>query len=137
MDLSRRRAPMDLWWDTPRFESLFRSMQLEASSFGAMNSYVTKEGSAVIHIDLPGVKKDDVQIIHENGTVNIKAKRQTKFTSEEVDEESFSEIQRSFTVPERAFDVSKATASMNDGVLKICVPRLPESEMQQQSISIQ
>eukprot|EP00184_Porphyridium_aerugineum_P003664 CAMPEP_0184695396 /NCGR_PEP_ID=MMETSP0313-20130426/3032_1 /TAXON_ID=2792 /ORGANISM="Porphyridium aerugineum, Strain SAG 1380-2" /LENGTH=138 /DNA_ID=CAMNT_0027153833 /DNA_START=232 /DNA_END=648 /DNA_ORIENTATION=- len=138
MALSRRYPmPTDLWYEIPRFESLFRPMELENSAFGAMNSYTTKDGTAVVHMDLPGVKKEDVVISHEHGMVNIKAKRQTKFEDEKVTEESYSEITRSFMIPDKVYDVEKADATLVDGVLKIAIPKLPENKQAKKSIAIQ
>eukprot|EP00184_Porphyridium_aerugineum_P007932 CAMPEP_0184692014 /NCGR_PEP_ID=MMETSP0313-20130426/666_1 /TAXON_ID=2792 /ORGANISM="Porphyridium aerugineum, Strain SAG 1380-2" /LENGTH=138 /DNA_ID=CAMNT_0027149809 /DNA_START=77 /DNA_END=493 /DNA_ORIENTATION=+ len=138
MALSRRMlTPTDLWWDAPRLKSLFHPMELEVSPFGAMNSYETKDGTAVVHIDLPGVKKEDVEISHEHGTVTIKAKRQTKFGDDDTTEESYSEITRSFTIPDKVFNVEQAEAVLTDGVLKISIPKLPEDKAPKTNISVQ
>mmetsp|Transcript_5173 Transcript_5173/g.9399 ORF Transcript_5173/g.9399 Transcript_5173/m.9399 type:complete len:140 (-) Transcript_5173:125-544(-) len=139
MAVSRRYAvPMDLWFDTPRLESLFRPVELETSSFGAINSYVTKDGTAVVHIDLPGVKKEDVTISHENGMVTIKAKRQINYKDDVTfKQESFAEVSRSFTIAEKVYDVDKSDASLQDGVLKISIPKKEQSKPAKTSIAIQ
>ncbi len=82
----------------------------------------------LIKAELPEVKKEDVKVTVENGTLAITGER--KFEKEEKSkkyhriERSYGSFVRSFSVPDDADD-SKVNAEFKDGVLKV---RLVKSE---------
>lgn len=82
----------------------------------------------LIKAELPEVKKEDVKVTVENGTLTITGER--KFEKEEKNkkyhrvERSYGSFVRSFAVPDDADD-SKVNAEFKDGVLKV---RLVKSE---------
>ena len=89
----------------------------------------TREGESAYHIefDLPGVKKEDINIQVEDGTLTVSGERKLK---EEIQEEnyykvesSFGSFSRSFSLPEEA-DVENISAQNEDGVLEVVVPKL-------------
>lgn len=89
----------------------------------------TREGSEAYHIDvdLPGVKKEDININVENNTLSISGKRETKSEVKEQDyykvESSYGKFQRSFTLPE-GVDIENIRAATEDGVLEVIIPKL-------------
>lgn len=88
----------------------------------------------VIKAELPEVRKEDVKLTVENGTLNISGER----TFEKEDkglryhrvERSYGSFVRSFVLPDDA-DASKVTAEFKDGVLRVRVQKhekaLPKS----------
>jgi HSP20 family protein len=74
------------------------------------NYYVTAE--------LPGVRKQDVQIELENAVLSITAERKTK----QGDQESIWKVSRSVTVGEH-IDAGKVKAALKDGILTVTLPR--------------
>ena len=89
----------------------------------------TREGEFAYHIevDLPGVKKEDINIEIEDGGLRISGERKSK---EEVKEEnyykvesSFGSFSRSFQIP-KEIDVEKIHAESTDGVLEVILPKL-------------
>lgn len=88
----------------------------------------------VIKAELPEVRKDDVKLTVENGTLNISGER----TFEKEDkglryhrvERSYGSFVRSFVLPDDA-DASKIAAEFKDGVLRVRVQKhekaLPKS----------
>ena len=89
----------------------------------------TREGKEAYHIDidLPGIKKEDVDINIDKNLLTISGKRETK---EEVKEEDYYKIEsnygsfsRSFTLPEKV-DVENIRAASDNGVLEIIIPKL-------------
>ncbi len=88
----------------------------------------TREASDAyyIEIDLPGVKKEDVDVSVDKNVLTISGKRES---SEEVKEDDYYRVEsaygkfsRSFTLPENV-DVEKIQASSEDGVLEIAIPK--------------
>ncbi len=82
-----------------------------------------------IEVDLPGVKKEDIDITTEDNVLTISGERKVR---EEVKEEeyykvesSYGKFNRSFTLPEDA-DVEKIEAHAEDGVLEIKIPKKAE-----------
>ena len=82
----------------------------------------------LIKAELPEVKKEDVKVTVENGTLTIAGER--KFEKDEKNkkhhrvERSYGSFVRSFSVPDDADD-SKVNAEFKDGLLKV---RLMKSE---------
>ncbi|OHE05920.1 MAG: heat-shock protein Hsp20 [Sulfurimonas sp. RIFOXYD12_FULL_33_39] len=89
----------------------------------------TREGKDAYHVDvdLPGVKKEDINISVENNTLTVSGKRETKKEVKEEDyyrvESSYGKFQRSFTLPEN-IDTENIRAASQDGVLEVVIPKL-------------
>lgn len=93
----------------------------------------TSEGEYAFHIDadLPGVKKEDINIDIHDGILTISGERNHKEEIKEEDfykmETSFGKFSRSFTLP-KDVDAENITASTNNGVLEVTVPKLEKSK---------
>ena len=85
------------------------------------------ESSYELDIDLPGFKKDEVNVELKNGYLTIQAAK--GLDKEEQDKKgSYVRCERSYGSYERAFDVSgidtdKIGAQYADGVLKLTMPK--------------
>ena len=81
----------------------------------------------MLEADLPGFKKEDIDVNLENNYLTIKAER--KVENEEKDKKGrYIRCERSYGSFVRSFDVSdvdtdKITASYEDGVLKLNMPK--------------
>ena len=81
----------------------------------------------LLEADLPGFKKEDIDVNLENNYLTIKAER--KVENEEKDKKGrYIRCERSYGSFARSFDVSdvdtdKITASYEDGVLKLNMPK--------------
>ena len=104
----------------------------ENSAFDFTPAINTREGEFAYHVelDLPGMKKEDIDIKIEDNTLVISGERKMK---EEMKEENYYKIEsafgsfsRSFTLPDKA-DVENIHASASDGVLEVVVPKLKEA----------
>ncbi|KLD98486.1 Hsp20/alpha crystallin family protein [Aliarcobacter butzleri] len=119
----------------------FNAPVASESSLGAFTPKVnTREGEFAYHIDvdLPGVKKDDIKIdVHDN-ILTIHGERNYKEETKKEDyykvETSFGKFQRQFTLPENV-DVENISASSNDGVLEVVVPKL-EKAVEKKTIEV-
>jgi len=79
-----------------------------------------------VHVDLPGIKKEDLDISFSDGHMTIKAERKEfrEMSSDRVHkvERSFGKVQRTMMIPKNA-DCDQASASLKDGVLVISFPK--------------
>jgi HSP20 family protein len=86
----------------------------------------------LIKVELPEIKKEDVKVTVENGTLTISGER--KFEKEEKDkkyhrvERAYGSFVRSFALPEGT-DGSKVSADYKDGVLKVHLPKSDTRQM--------
>lgn len=89
----------------------------------------TREGEFAYHIDvdLPGVKKENINIDIDKGKLTIAGEREHKEEIKEEDyykiESTFGKFQRMFTLPENV-DVENITATCDSGVLEVVIPKL-------------
>ena len=85
----------------------------------------------IIKADLPEVKKEDVHVMVEDGTIRITGER--KFEKEEKGrryhrlERSYGSFERSFVLPEGA-KTDKVKAEFKDGTLHVHLPKVPVSQ---------
>jgi len=85
----------------------------------------------LIKAELPEVKKEDVKVSVEEGTLAISGER--KFEKEEKGkkyhriERAYGSFMRSFTLPEGAAG-DNVSAEFKDGVLKVHLPKSPEAK---------
>jgi HSP20 family protein len=87
------------------------------------------DGSYVLKAELPGLAKDDVELLIENRTLTLRGERKME---KEVKQEDFHQIERSygrfvrsFTLP--AFvDEGKIVATFKEGILEIVLPKAEE-----------
>ncbi len=92
----------------------------------------------IIKADLPEVKKENVHVIVEDGTIRITGER--KFEKEEKSrryhriERSYGSFERSFVLPEGA-KTDKVKAEFKDGTLHVHLPKAPE--IQTKAVEIQ
>ena len=84
-----------------------------------------EDGKVRIYADLPGVKKEDLDVKVTNDAVTIEGERRHERTTEErgyyQSERSYGSFYRSIPLPE-GVEPESATAEFKDGVLQIEIP---------------
>jgi len=101
----------------------------------------TREGEYAYHIelDLPGIKKEDIEITTEDNVLTISGERKLKDEAKEEDyyrvESVYGKFSRSFTLPEK-IDVENIHAESSDGVLEVIIPKLKEEDTKPKKIEI-
>jgi len=94
----------------------------------------TREGEFAYHVevDLPGIKKEDIDIKIEENTLVISGERKVK---EEIKEENYYKIESSFGTFSRSFslpdevDLENIHAESDNGVLEITIPKLETAKV--------
>ena len=86
-----------------------------------------KNGAYTVTAELPGVKKDDIQVTIDGAQVTLAAevKREREASQDERvlhTERVFGKASRSFTLPQEV-DEAKAEAKFRDGVLELTLPK--------------
>ncbi len=91
-----------------------------------------------IHCDLPGVEKNNINVDIENRFLTISGHRTNDADCEYYYEKErvYGEFERSFELPEDCVE-SKVSATYNNGVLVVVVPRAEKSTPPVQKIQIQ
>lgn len=84
-----------------------------------------------ITVELPGVKKEDVKITVENGTLTVRGEKKSEEGGEgegfRRTERSYGTFQRSFTLP-TSVRIDKIDASYEAGILTLLIPKAEESK---------
>src|SRR5688500_11846552 len=99
----------------------------------ALDVFEDKE-NIFVRIELPGMKKEDINIsLHENTlTIAGERKNEKKYEGSQTarEERFFGRFQRSFTLP-KAVEGGKVKASYKDGVLTVTLPKAAEAKPKQ------
>lgn len=110
---------------------LFRGFPLEERYWGPAMEITEADDKYIIKAELPGMKREEIEVISIDHTLSIKGEKKDK---EEVNEDgyrysevSYGTFHRTVTLPA---DVTpgKIQASYEDGVLVINIPRTQESK---------
>ncbi|KAI3445535.1 hypothetical protein Pfo_002200 [Paulownia fortunei] len=91
-----------------------------------------------ISLDIPGMKKEDIKIeVQDNRVLSVSGERKTE---EEVKDERWHRVERTvgkfwrqFRLPANA-DMENVRACLEDGVLRITVPKLGEQEKREPKV---
>jgi len=89
------------------------------------------ENALVLTAEVPGVDEDNIEIKIEDNTLSLKGERKFEKETKEENyhriERSYGSFFRSFTIP-RQVDQEKIKAEHDYGVLRITMPKKPESK---------
>ena len=98
-----------------------------------------KNGAYLVSADLPGVRKEDIQVAIDGAQVTLSAEVKREKGVAEGErvlhiERSFGKLSRSFSLPQE-LDEAKAEAKFRDGVLELTLPK--KTAAARKSITIQ
>ena len=120
---------------------LVRPMYTEGrEQFARVKVDVTeKEGAYLVHAELPGVKKEDIQLTIDGAQVTLAAEVKREKDAKDGErilhtERSYGKVSRSFTLPQEIDDAA-AQAKFSDGVLELTLPK--KAAAQRKQITIQ
>ena len=129
MSLSKWEPFKELKEIEERFNQLFpRGSEMDSSLVDFSPSVNTREGDYAYHVevDLPGVKKKDINVEVKNGRLIIsgerKSNKEVKKDNYHRVESSYGKFERSFTLPDN-IDSENVEANSKDGVLEVVIPK--------------
>jgi len=97
------------------------------------------DDSVVVSVDLPGLKRDDFEIVAHEDILTIRGERRSDDAGEKNGrrwtERSHGSFERSIRLPERAA-IDKASADFENGVLTITVPKEPDPKATPRRIEV-
>lgn len=111
------------------FENFLGNSNGNSGACFAPASLWEEEGRWCVEVDLPGVRRDDLDITLEKNALRIAAERKgpqddRKFWHQE---RNFGRIERLITLPETV-DPDGISAELKDGVLHLTLAKKPESQ---------
>src|SRR5262245_21193777 len=113
------------------FEAAFSGEPLATGAWvPAVDIYETPEKDVVVKVDAPDLKREDIKVTFENDVLSIEGERTYTGAVARTDfhhaERGYGEFRRSFTLP-ATVDAAKVSASYQDGVLTVTLPRREET----------
>lgn len=138
------RSPFSLFEDdfSNLIEGFFLPMRGDAGSQRLMPRIDVKENDTAFEIkaDLPGMKKDDIELTVHNGVLDISATREDEHKEEKDGElirreRSYGHYIRQIPLGNN-IDEKAVHASFEDGVLQVTVPKLDTVEAQKMKVDI-
>ena len=153
MDLIRYQAPdlapwptMDRWsnlrdelnsfFEMPFWSSSARAGQLFTGWSPALDLYQSTNNILAV-IELPGMRKEDIEISLHNGTLTISGERKRGGTGgdkAERTERYIGTFRRSIALPTRV-DANKVSATYRDGILTVTLAKAEEVKPKQIQVS--
>jgi HSP20 family protein len=92
----------------------------------------------IFDVELPGVNKEDIELIVVDDVITINVKKQEELTDEQSKyirkERRYGMLSRSFNIP--YVDTENIKAKFENGILHIILPKLTEQTMPQKRIDI-
>lgn len=116
------------------------SESMTITEWSPLVDILEENGEYVVKAEVPEVKKEDLKVSVENGTLCIKGERKSE--KEEKGrkfhrvERAYGTFERDFTLPDDA-DATKITSEFKDGVLKVHLPKNPTAKPKAIEVKIQ
>jgi HSP20 family protein len=92
-----------------------------------------------VKVELPGLKKDQINLSLHEGVLTISGERKQEQETKQGDtfrsERYFGKFQRSVTLP-TAVDSGKVKATYKDGILTVDLPKAEEAKPKQIAVSV-
>jgi HSP20 family protein len=102
--------------------------------------YETADRDIVLKAELPGLRRDAIDLTVENNTLTIKGQRQPDDGAADAQfhrsERVFGSFTRSFTLP-NTVDAGRVKAEYRDGVLTVRLPRREEARPRQIAVDVE
>ena len=135
--LSDLRDEIDRLFESPLTE-LTRTSNLMSGWTPALDVFEDKDNYTV-KAELPGMKKEDIEISLHDGTLSISGERKGETKHEEAEvyraERFFGRFQRTVSLP-TTVAADKAKATYKDGLLTITLPKTEEAKPKQIQVSV-
>jgi HSP20 family protein len=132
------RDEMNNLFELPMLGNLARQGQLFSGWSPALDLYQNADNVVAV-VEVPGMRKEDIDISLHDGMLTIAGERQTSSSegdNAERTERFTGKFRRSITLPTRV-EAGKVTASYKDGILTITLPKAEEAKPKKVQVSIE
>lgn len=132
----------DDWFFRPFNVPSFRSLTRDIEQWTPRCDISETKDSFVVHAELPGLKKEEVQVHYDNENRLLSIKGENKSEKKEENEKyyrverKYGKFERHFTLPKNA-NGETIGANMHDGVLELTIPKLSEEQSKKTVKNIQ
>lgn len=97
-------------------------------------------GDVVVKAELPGMKKDEIDVKLTEGAITISGEKKKE---EKVEKKNYYRLERSFGSFSRSFNLpaevqtDKARAQFKDGILEVRIPKTEEAKQKEKKVAIE
>ena len=99
------------------------------------------EKELALELRVPGMKKEDIHLDYKDGILTISGEKNEE--KEEKDRDKYLRreftsysFHRSFELPEERYDVAKAQAAYQDGILEVTLPKKEQKDKVSRQIEV-
>ena len=131
------RDDLDTLLELPFLTSGGRQAQLFSGWTPALDLYQNND-NVVALVELPGMRKEDIEISLHDGMLTIAGERKAETGQEESatrTERFTGKFRRSITLPTRV-DANKVNATYKDGILTVTLPKAEEAKPKQIQVNV-
>lgn len=131
------RDDLDTLLELPFWAGTGRQSQLFSGWTPALDLYQNNDNIVAV-VELPGMRKEDIEISLQDGMLTISGERKEENGQENgaTRTERFTgKFRRSITLPTRV-DANKVTATYKDGILTVTLPKAEEAKPKQIQINL-
>jgi HSP20 family protein len=136
-ELSTLQNEIDRLFGAPLSE-LARTSHLLTGSAPALDIFEDKD-NFVVKVELPGMKKEDIDVSLHDGNLSISGERKSESKSEEAhvyrSERFFGRFQRTVALP-APVAADKIKGQYKDGVLTVTLPKAEEAKPKQIDVQV-
>jgi HSP20 family protein len=133
---SNLRDELNSFFDMPFSSNSGRTGQLFTGWSPALDLYESGDHFVAV-VELPGMRKEDIDISLRDGALTISGERKRESNNGETaqrTERYVGTFRRSITLPTRV-DAGKVSATYQDGILKVTLPKAEEAKPKQIKVS--
>jgi HSP20 family protein len=133
---SNLRDELNSFFELPFWSSFARASQLLTGWSPALDLYQSNDNVVAV-VELPGMRKEDIDISLHDGTLTISGERKRESANGEKAERTeryIGRFRRSIALPTRV-DANKVSATYRDGILTVTLPKAEEVKPKQIQVS--
>jgi HSP20 family protein len=130
------RDELNSFFELPLWSGFSRAGQLFTGWSPALDLYQSTDNIVAV-VELPGMRKEDIEISLHDGTLTISGERKRESPDgdkAERTERYVGTFRRSIALPTRV-DASKVNATYRDGILTVTLPKAEEVKPKQIQVS--
>ena len=119
---------LSAWNALPMLDRLFDVAPTTRPTFRLALDVRATEGELVFVCDVPGVKREDLELLVEGGVLIIRGRREDRSGAQRaLSERRFGAFSGRYSLPDYV-DAAGLTADLVDGVLTVRVPKQPKAK---------